>query len=152
MIYNRFYIAVIFQAALFAVLAYLAIWAQFREHLKFTGIGFALMAFGSLAILVVLVIGHNKRIIKFLNSYLINESYPKFNSLFRDQTFVLIEQQLNRVADSYSQVKMDKEAQQHLLNYIIQFYQHLHNGVEIPPGGIPYPVEVLRPCKSGQNI
>jgi nitrogen fixation/metabolism regulation signal transduction histidine kinase len=120
MVYNKFYIAIIFQAILFAVLAYFSIWAQFREHLKFTGIGFGIMAIVSLVVMIFLVINHNNRIIRFLKNYIIDEPFPKFISPFRERTFVIIEQELNRIASSYSKVKLDKEAQHHLLNFMVE--------------------------------
>jgi len=131
MVYKRFYIFVFMQAALFGLLAWFAVWSQFREHLKFTGIGFALLAIAALVILVVITTNHNKRIIRFLKSYLINEPYPKFRGTFRDTSFVQIEHELNRIAESYNQVKLDKEAQQQLLNIIIE---HIDTAIFVTDG------------------
>jgi signal transduction histidine kinase len=120
MVYNKFYIATIFQAILFAVLVYLSIWAQFQEHLKFTGIGLGIMAIVSLVVMIFFVINHNNRIIRFLRNYIIDEPFPKFISPFRERTFLIIEQELNRIASSYSKVKLDKEAQHHLINFMVE--------------------------------
>jgi nitrogen fixation/metabolism regulation signal transduction histidine kinase len=118
--YNRFYFATVFHALLFAVLTYFSVWAQFQEHLKFTGIGFGLLAIVSLTALVFQVIDNNNRIVRFLRNYLINEPYPSFKSPYRDKTFVMIEKELNRLAASYSQVKLDKEVEHHLMNFIVE--------------------------------
>ena len=120
MVYNRFYIATIFHAIIFAVLAYLSVWAQFQEHLRFTGIGFGILAIFSLAFLVFHVINHNRRIVRFLRDHTINEPYPKFAGMYRDRTFARLEEELNRLAASYSQVKLEKEAQHQLTDFIVE--------------------------------
>ena len=120
MAYNRFYIAILFHAIVFAVLTYLSVWAQFQEHLRFTGIGFAILAVASLAFLAFHVINHNRRIVRFLRDHTINEPYPKFTGRYRDRTFAMIEHELNRLAASYSQVKLEKEAQHQLTDFIVE--------------------------------
>jgi nitrogen fixation/metabolism regulation signal transduction histidine kinase len=120
MAYSRFYLAILFHAILFAVLTYLSIWARFQEHLRFTGIGFGMLAIASLAFLAFHVINHNRRIIRFLRDHTINEPYPRFKSTYRDRTFAMIEQELNRLARSYSQIKLEKEAQHQLTDFIVE--------------------------------
>jgi nitrogen fixation/metabolism regulation signal transduction histidine kinase len=78
------------------------------------------MAIVSLVVMIFFVINHNNRIIRFLRNYIIDEPFPKFISPFRERTFLIIEQELNRIASSYSKVKLDKEAQHHLINFMVE--------------------------------
>lgn len=119
MVYHRFYLATAIHIVLFIVLAYLSIWASYQEHLIFSSIGFGALAVLSIFLLGVRVIRHNGNIVRFLRDHSLYEPYPQYSAPFKDRTFDLLARELNRLAASYSQVRLEKEAEHQLTEFIV---------------------------------
>ncbi|UCG27847.1 MAG: hypothetical protein JSV24_00380 [Bacteroidales bacterium] len=119
MIFRKYFVTSLLLAIVFSIFVYLTFWAQTREYLKFTTLGFAILAVITISLQIFIVTRHNNSIYRFLRTYSVNEPFPRFISSFNDKSFEYIGQELNRIAKSYHKVKIEKETEHRFLTYII---------------------------------
>lgn len=126
MVYKRFSLVIIFNILLLALLTYLFLWSSAQEHLSFTKYGFAGFAILEIIYIIYLVNKTNSDIHRFLENFIINEPFPRFRNKYKEKYFKKIETELNRIAESYGTVKLEKESEHQLL---LNTLEHLESAI-----------------------
>jgi len=104
---------------LITLFIWLFFWALNVGYLKFTVYGFAGIAVILTIILIFSVLKTFSRINLFLNSFVVNEPFPKFRSGYAGDVFTDLEQSLNKIARSYGNVKAEMEESYQFLEELI---------------------------------
>jgi len=119
MIYKNFKFVIIVHVGLITIFIWLFFWALHVDHLKFTVYGFAIIAVILTILLILIVLRTLGKITLFLDSFIVNEPFPKFRSGLTGNVFSNIEQNLNKIALSYSSVKTEMEESYQFLEELL---------------------------------
>ena len=120
MIFKRFTLLIIIQVLLLGLIIYLFFWALTIQHLKFTVYGLIIFSVIQMIVLIAYCRRFYLQINKFLESFIINEPYPKIKSKYFEKTFLDIEKNLEKIASTYNEVKADREAEHNFLQALIE--------------------------------
>ncbi len=119
MIFNRFSVRIILLILLIVITIYAFFLVLHVEHLKFTLYGLAVISVIEVYILIRTGLRFNERTNHFLETFIINEAFPRFRNKYQENSFKDLERNLYRLARSYSEVKAEKEVEHLFLENLI---------------------------------
>lgn len=120
MIFRSFIFRVIFIVVLIVLSAYVFFLVLETEHLQFTLYGIALITILLTYFLIHSILEHHKKTNHFLETFIVNESFPKFRNKYQEFQFRKLEENLNRIASSYGEIRAEKEAEQLFLENLVE--------------------------------
>jgi len=126
MIYKRFTVILAFNVLILAILIYLLYWSFNQDYLSFTKYGFIGLILLEIFYIIYFVSKTNREIYTFLENFVINESFPKFKNRYKEKYYTKLENELNRIAESYGSVKLEKESEHQLL---LNTVEHLDSAI-----------------------
>ncbi len=98
MVYKRFLFIIVINISVLAALIYLFFWSSNQDYLSFTKYGFAGLAIFEIIYIISVVSKTNSEIYRFLENFVINDTFPKFKNKYKEKYFKKIETELNRIA------------------------------------------------------
>jgi len=128
MVYKKFFFITFIHIIFIVINVFLIFWSALLEHLKFTVYGFCGILILQIIYFIYSVNKNNKNIQRFLEMFVIEDSFPKFKNTFTDKSFINLQNILNSIAESYGQVKVDKEADYQFFKSI---FEHINIGLII---------------------
>ena len=120
MVYKRFSFIISIQVILLASFIALGFWSINQDYLSFTKYGFFILALLQMGYIIYYINKINNDIHKFLQNFVIDDAFPRYRNTFKDGSFKRIEDQLNRIASSYGQVKLEKETEHQFLHHLVE--------------------------------
>jgi len=126
MVYKRFIFILTFNILVLTALIYLFLWSSNQEYLSFTKYGFAGLAIIEIIYIIYFVSKTNKEILQFLENFVINDTFPKFKNRYKEKYFTKIELELNRIAESYGRVKLEKESEH---QFMLKILEHIDSAI-----------------------
>ncbi|MFC2121039.1 PAS domain-containing sensor histidine kinase [Bacteroidota bacterium] len=123
---KRFNIIISIQVILLSLTVYLVFWSISKDYLKFTMYGFIVISIIQLVLIIFTVTRNNRNINNFLEAFVIKDASPKFTNLYQDKSFKRIQNSLNRISESYQEVKYEKESEHH---FLLNTIEHIGTGI-----------------------
>ncbi|MCD4694673.1 MAG: hypothetical protein K8S16_00425, partial [Bacteroidales bacterium] len=126
MTFKRFDFLIIVQLLLIAVNNFVIAWTFWEEHLKISMIYFIVILVLQILFLFLCITKQNKEIIRFLESVKYRDELSKLSEKDTQKSHRELRRLLNEIAESYSQVKIEKESEHF---YFLNTIKHLNVGL-----------------------
>jgi len=126
MIFRKFNIYIILQLILIAANNFIIAWTIFQAHLKISTLYFVIVLFLQILFLFLYITKQNKEIIRFLEAVKYRDDFSKLSEKDSPKSHRELRRLLNEIAESYSQVKIDKESEHF---YFLNTIKHVNVGL-----------------------
>jgi len=126
MTFRKYNLYIILQIVLITANSLIIAWTTFHDHLKVSTVYFFIILLLQMIFLFYFITKQNKEIIRFLESLKYGEEFSKLSEKNVAKSHRDLRRLLNQIAESYSQVKVEKE-NEHF--YFLNTIKHVNVGL-----------------------